>query len=339
MDYKKYKLEDFLSDTEFKNWVLNPTHESQLFWEKWMEAYPDQKEMILSAREIIISFQFQKAETISSDQKDDLLKDILDQERVVSARTGNGYKFYHTIAASILLLISFSFYYFYFSKTDEAKPPEIVTQIVKENPRGQKTKFTLPDGSKVWLNSDSRIEYPSKFLGKRTISLQGEAFFEVAENPEKPFEVTSRGIITTALGTSFNIRAFKDHHVEVGLVTGRISVETEGSDKNTKVYAGPGEMVTYNKERNGLQVIHYNDLDFIKWTSRIIVFKRASFPEIKEKLERWYDVQINVYNLKRQMTFTGEFKNESLERILERVAFVEKFSFEINEKQVNIFFE
>jgi hypothetical protein len=82
----------------------------------------------------------------------------------------------------------------------------------------------------------------------------------------------------------------------------------------------------------------YANLDFIQWTNRIIVFKRANYQQIKKKLERWYDVTINVKNADKEMTFTGEFKNESLEMILERMAFVEKFDFEIKDKQVDIIF-
>lgn len=339
MDYEKYKLEDFLADVEFKNWVLYPTQGSQLFWEKWIEGHPEQKEAIVSAREIILTFQFQKAETVPTHEKDDLLRNILNQKKVTNTEQRSRYRYYYRIAASVLILLVSSFYYFHIIKTDETGTPVLINQIVKENPRGQKSKITLPDGSKVWLNSESRIEYPSEFEEKRVISLVGEAFFEVTENTEMPFQVSSRGIITIALGTSFNIRAFEGHNIEVGLVTGKISVETKKKSTVPKVFANPGQRVIYDGYEQGLQVSSYNNLDFMKWTNRIIVFKKASFPEIIEKLERWYDVDITVNNLNRGITYTGEFNNESLERILERMAFVEKFSFEIDEKQINILFE
>ena len=105
-----------------------------------------------------------------------------------------------------------------------------------------------------------------------------------------------------------------------------------------RVFANPGEMVIYNANSGVLNVQAYADLDFIKWTNRIIVFKGADYQQIKKKLERWYDVTINVKNADKKMTFTGEFKNESLELILERMAFVEKFDFKIKGKQVDIIF-
>lgn len=335
----KYTIEYFLSDPEFKNWVLNPTPSSQLFWEKWMEGHPDQRETILSAREIILTFQFQKAEMVSSDEKEELLKNIINHDNSRRGRknvNSNRSGFFLGMAASVVLVLSFFLYYFNQTETDELEDP--ITLVIKDNPRGQKTRITLPDGSKVWLNCESRIEYPNKFIGKRTISLNGEAFFEVAEDPDKPFEVFSHGILITALGTSFNVKSFESDNTQVGLVTGKISVETV-NDNSNKVYVDPGKTVTYYEKNNELQVVPSTDLDFIKWTNQILVFKRANIAQIKEKLERWYDVDINVYNLNKEITFTGEFEKESLERILERMAFIEKFSFEIKEKQVNIFFE
>ena len=337
MAYENYQLEDFLADTEFKNWVLNPTPASQLFWEKWMDAHPDQRQTILSAREILLTFQFQKAETIPTTEKNELLKEILNQP-TINTPYRQRRNFYYGVAASLLLILSVLSYVRYFSPPP---PPveEVIALVVKENPRGQKTRITLPDGSKVWLNSDSRLEYASKFIDKRKILLKGEAFFEVAEDPQKPLEVHSDGIITTALGTSFNISAFEDHDIEVGLVTGKISVESSMEKGGARVIVSPSEKAVYSHKSKKLVVSPYHNLNFLKWTRRVIVFKKAGFAEIEERLERWYDVDITAHNLNRKITFTGEFNNESLERVLERMAFVEKFSFKMQAKRIDIFFE
>lgn len=337
MSYEKYDLEDFLSDPEFKNWVLRPTESSRLFWSKWIEANPEQKEVIASAREILLSLQFQSAEKISIEEREDILEKLLDKGRNRDSGKANRFRFYYVVAASILLLISTPIYFLVDEEnTDRRDTFQPVVQIVKENPRGQKTKIKLPDGSTVWLNSESRLEYLGVFKGKRKVLLEGEAFFEIAENPDMPFEVYTNGVVTTALGTSFNVNTFQRNTVSIGLVSGRISVGME--DQKEKVFANPGEMVVYDVDKRNLNVLNYDNLDFVKWTNRIIVFKRANFNEIKEKLERWYDVTIKVKNVNKNLTFTGEFKNESLESILERMAFVEKFDFKLNGKQVEIIF-
>lgn len=341
MKYEKYKVEDFLADPEFRNWVVDPKQSSQLFWGKWMEGHPEQEKTIKSAREIILSLKFAQGETILKEEKEDLLKELLNgqESRLGKSASRNKSWFYYGVAAAILLLLSFSIYLFDGSALEEKEIVESVAEVVKENPKGQKAKITLPDGTSVWLNSESRIEYSSVFGEKRTVRLNGEAFFEVKENPDKPFEVYANGTITTAVGTSFNINAFGEKDVEVGLVTGKISVETASGNKMNKVYAVPGETVVYDAKSSDLLVKLHDNLDFIKWTDRIIVFKRASFGQIKEQLERWYGVTINVINENKKMTFTGEFKNESLERVLERLAFVEKFSFHLEEENVNIIFD
>ena len=148
--------------------------------------------------------------------------------------------------------------------------------------------------------------------------------------------------MTKALGTSFNIRAYKEKEVEVGLVTGKIAVSPELDRKNTKIIDAPMGKAVYNIADTKINISTYSDLDFYKWTDRILVFKAADFNEIKETLERWYDVDITIHNPKRKISYTGEFKKESLERILERMAFVEKFSFHIdetNENKIDIYFE
>jgi transmembrane sensor len=340
MNYDDYKIEDFLSDPEFKNWVLHPTDSSQLFWKNWMESHSNQKRAIQSAREIILSLKYQSAEKISIEEREGALKKVLNKQKT-NLEYNNILripKIYYRVAAAILFLTSVSFYVIDQNIKGSENVQQPIAQIVKENPKGQKTKIILPDGSKVWLNSESRLEYPSVFTGKRQVSLRGEAFFEVTENPNKPFEVFSNGVLTTALGTSFNINAFEENSVVVGLVTGKISVETNNTLKEDRVFANPGEMVVYNANSRFLNVQHYANLDFMQWTNRIIVFKRANYQQIKKKLERWYDVTINVKNADKKMTFTGEFENESLELILERMAFVEKFDFEIKGKQVDIIF-
>lgn len=340
MNYEEYKIEDFLSNPEFKNWVLHPTESSESFWKNWIKSHSSQETEIQSAREIILSLKFQTTEKISIEEREDALKKVL-RKRKTDLGDNNIFKIskiYYRVAAAVLFLISVSFYFTDQNTEQSQIVQQPIAQIVKENPKGQKTKIILPDGSKVWLNSESRLEYSSVFTGKRQVSLVGEAFFEVAKNPNKPFEVFSNGVLTTALGTSFNINAFEENSVVVGLVTGKISVETDDIFKEDRVFANPGEMVVYNANNGILNVKHYATLDFIQWTNQIIIFKRANYQQIKKKLERWYDVTLNVKNEDKEMTFTGQFKNESLELILERMAFVEKFDFEINGKQVDIIF-
>ncbi len=109
---------------------------------------------------------------------------------------------------------------------DVEQIPTIV-QIEKSTEPGQKLSFHLEDGTKVILNAGSKIWYPSNFnIHEREVILEGEAFFEVSKDASRPFRIVTESVVTTALGTSFNINAFpSNENIEIALVTGKVSVE------------------------------------------------------------------------------------------------------------------
>ena len=227
-----------------------------------------------------MTLEYQEPKSVSIEEQNELLRGILTHK---SERSSSKTKFgYYSLAASVLILLATSFYYFHFIETDAMDIPSLITQIVKENPRGQKTKIVLPDGSMAWLNSASRIEYSSDFTEERNIHLSGEAYFEVVKNPDKPFKVYSGDVVTTALGTSFNVQSFESHRVEIGLVTGKISVGVDQSNIEPKIIDSPGQTVLYDKEVKELTLSFSEELDFFKWTKRTIVFEDASITEIEK---------------------------------------------------------
>ncbi|SHG21041.1 FecR family protein [Flagellimonas flava] len=344
MDYHEYDLEDFLADPEFRNWVLRPDPASHIFWKKWLAANPSKRKTVLAAKEIILSLKFRSGTNeIGDKDQDELLKSVLGKpNNSIGLKKQKWVTVAFQVAASLVLLIGLSITH-KMSTTQEIHPAyKTVKRIVKENLKGQKSRITLPDGSTVFLNNNSRISYASKFGDEREIFLEGEAFFEVKKDPTKPFLVNSRGLITKALGTSFNIKAPLGKKVEVGLVSGKISVASVAQVQEVEIIDDRGGKATFDATQGKLDISSYKDMDFYKWTKRILVFKSASFEEIKETLENWYDVEISVNNLNRRINYTGEFPSESLESVLERMAFVEKFSFEINrgdERSISITFE
>ncbi|MFS4455092.1 FecR family protein [Maribacter sp. 2304DJ31-5] len=332
MDYHEYELEDFLADPEFRNWVLRPNQASHFFWKKWLAANPSKKDVVLAAKEIILSLSFYSHSEIDDKSQEDLLKSILGKRKGTSTVKKINRSLIFQAAACIMLMISLAVGHYFLTSTEIESVVVPVQYIVKENFKGQKSRITLPDGSTVFLNNNSKITYASKFEDKREIFLEGEAFFKVEKDSVKPFLVNSNGLLTKALGTSFNIKANKGEKVEVGLVTGKISVAAASENRNVEIIAASGGKATYDTEGGKLDISSYEDMDFYKWAERILVFKAADFDEIEKTLENWYDVDITVRNLNRRINYTGEFPSESLERVLERMAFVEKFSFKIDEE-------
>ncbi|MCL6265447.1 FecR family protein [Flagellimonas myxillae] len=341
MDYHDYELEDFLADPEFRDWVIKPNRSSHFFWKNWLTANPSKKEMVLAAKEILLSLSYYPDAEIDSKAREELLTSILGKNRFTSNNKNNLMSYMLPLAACGLLLFGLVVGMRTFATTALASTSQSITYIVKENLRGKKSRITLPDGSTVFLNNNSKIKYASRFVKDRQIFLEGEAYFEVEKDASKPFLVKSNGLVTKALGTAFNIKAHKGEQVEVGLVEGKISVGAVFEDQNVGIIDKPGGKATYVSEEGELSLSAYADMDFYKWTERTLVFKAAGFNEIEETLENWYDVDITVHNLNRRVSYTGEFPSESLENVLKRISYVEKFTYRIDkedERAIAIYF-
>lgn len=166
--------------------------------------------------------------------------------------------------------------------------------------RGQKANITLPDGTRVWLNSDTKIIYPDNFGRKnRTVKIFGEAYFEVKKDTKKPFRVEAAEARIKVLGTKFNVRAYPDENeVETTLFEGKVDLTvTPGNENITSrtITMNPGESISFDKSKN---VLHYNNFEndeVLGWTNNQLIFRNDSFENLVRKIERWYDVDI-VYD-------------------------------------------
>ena len=133
-------------------------------------------------------------------------------------------------AAAAAIFLSLGYLFFELNKERDQPKQISTTLVVKENPRGVKSQIQLPDGTLVRLNAESSISYQSNFSDTaRLISLTGEAYFEVVKDAQRPFRVTSNQVETTALGTTFNIKADKPDNIEIALVEGKVKVTKRGT--------------------------------------------------------------------------------------------------------------
>lgn len=201
------------------------------------------------------------------------------------------------------------------------RPVEIARMIeVKTNP-GMTTTVHLPDGSVVHLNSESKLSYPSFFeKDKRRVALQGEAFFEVQENPEHGFVVsTPHETKIEVLGTSFNVEAFeKDAFVATTLIEGKVRFDYMKDRQSAAVLMKPGQKLTYESSSSKVQLIETNGASEIAWKDGKIVFQATLLPEALRMLEKRFNVIFVLSNDRlRNEAFTGSFSNQRLERILE----------------------
>lgn len=172
-------------------------------------------------------------------------------------------------------------------------------------PRGGMYSLELEDGTRVWLNADSRLEYPAVFpSGRREVSLSGEAYFAVARDTSAPFTVrTARGDVRV-LGTEFNVKCYADEGVmEATLVEGQVGLSKEGAGS---VVLEPGEQAVVGEGVQGIAVREVNVQHYIGWRENRLSFQGETLEEIMQVLARWYDIEVVFEDARlRGLEFSG----------------------------------
>jgi transmembrane sensor len=342
-NYEQYDTEDFLTDERFIRWVISPTAESDQFWTEWIEAHPDRSEVLQQSRILLRSVRFR---SFSPDQEQysrvlekiregkysrrhSAVKRILPQLSKTMIRNA---------AAVLLILLTVGglVWYFYPGFRTPAGQPDLV-YLTTQN--GERTTYTLPDGSQVRLNAGSKLTYPSVFRKECHIALEGEAFFDVTKDPSRPFTVHTGQISTTVLGTTFNINAYAgDGSVTVALKTGKVAVKQEVPGKWDQIYLVPGEKLTYD-EGTGTAVKEKLVPDDLAWTEGVIVLNKVSFNDFVRIIERWYGADIEIIGHPREdWLINGRFKNKPLAVVLESVSFAENINYTLENNHVTLNF-
>lgn len=184
-------------------------------------------------------------------------------------------------------------------------------------PRGGEYRLILADGTKVWMNSDSKFEFPTVFTGKeRRVRLQGEAYFQVQRNEKMPFRIEVNGIEVAVLGTSFNIQAYGEL-MYTTLVEGAVALNVGGDTFRLS----PGEEAKVNKRKVRVQKVDVYER--IAWKEGKFVFREKRLEEVMEILGRWYDVEICYRNAAvKDLHFTGNIPRHAT--ISEVLQFLER---------------
>ncbi len=204
-------------------------------------------------------------------------------------------------------------------------------------PKGGEYNLVLSDGTKVWVNADSKLIYPVKFIGgTRELTLEGEAYFEVARNIRKPFIIKTNDYNIEVLGTTFNVSAYKnDSKVVTTLVEGSVKIK-DFDDSGNEVRIKPDEQLILNKVEKGILISKVDVNDYIAWKEGRFIFVRQNLESIMGILARWYnfDVQFEAEELK-ALVFTGNMdKYEQLSMPLKMIAETNKVNFRIEGKKV-----
>lgn len=225
----------------------------------------------------------------------DMINSKLDQDRQnQSAPIIQKPYFFRYAAIWIIFALGASIWGLSYLKTSKEPLHIAYTEIV--NPKGKRCRIVLSDSSTVFLGAGSKLRFPEQFTGNtREINLEGEAFFEITKNPERPFIIHTANVQTKVLGTSFKITAFKDQPISVGVVTGKVRVDRLIDHKlKSLAVLTPGQEVYYANETTENRKIEKDDLK--EWKEGHLVHTEKPLSFIAEELERWYNVDIKISN-------------------------------------------
>ncbi len=243
------------------------------------------------------------------------------------------YRWYSLAAAVILIPLLIVSVVWFIDRNEKPGFDEIVGEKVKSTlyaPLGSRISFFLPDGTTGWLNSGSSLEYSIPFINDRIISVNGEAWLEVAHDKEHPFEVEAHNSVVKVLGTKFNINAYPDEkYVEVVLAEGKVEFSQSGlsspivMDINDRLYSSEG-------------VVHIEKTDVEKYSSWVdgkLVFRGDSMDEVARRIERWYNVDVELKDKElEEYVIRGTFQDDSLEEVFKYLSMTSPIRYEIYDR-------
>jgi ferric-dicitrate binding protein FerR (iron transport regulator) len=261
-----------------------------------------------------------------------------------------GYKPWLWAAASfVLLTLAGAGGYWYAGRNKSLEPIQESTASTTADSR---SKIALPDGTTIWLNSDSKIIYNNHFgVDNRDITLKGEAYFDVAKNPSVPFVVHAGGLDIKVLGTAFNVTAYeKDRQVTTALVQGSVALSasvkpgwkllllphqkisiTLDATAHAVSTISPGTITTIQPEPKS------NIIPEISWVDDKLVFYKETFGSLTKRMERWYGVDIEIKSeALEKVSLTGVFDKESLDQALKALQLSCQFHYSIHDNKVTI---
>ncbi|MDW7694725.1 DUF4974 domain-containing protein [Flammeovirgaceae bacterium SG7u.111] len=244
--------------------------------------------------------------------------------------------FYLKIAASVALLLGVGLAVYFNQSASEEKPA--IVYIEKIIPAGAKQTLKLGDGTVVKINSESVLKVPKHFAAdERVVYLEGEAFFDVARDTARPFRIISGEVTTSVLGTSFNIAAYPElSKLKVSVASGKVQVN-ETVQPDNKVVLISDQEASFDLEQQEFAVAAFDVAQAFAWKDSTLLFNDTPLEAVAKKLERWYGVNILFKNEDiKQCLLSGEFKNESLDNVLESLRYTSDINYKIEDKNITL---
>lgn len=307
MLYNDFTLQDFLNDDSFIRWALH--NEQDDYWKQVMADYPTKQPLINQALQLILQLHLtEKNRTLPVNEEQTWMRireNTIDTDPLIGWTHKRHWDKVLVVCTLAALVVGWLWMERATSKATYtklvAKASEKSALIEKVNNNGTPLKIMLEDGSVVYLKKKSRFSYPAHFTAKaRETFLSGEAFFQIAPNPKKPFYVYANELVTQVLGTSFDIKAFDNEpHVQVKVRTGRVSVYKQDpirlvSEESQHLILLPNQQVVFNRATESLSKQLVADPVPVQplAASRKLYFEDVPAVTVLKALEKHYGVHI-----------------------------------------------
>lgn len=320
------------------------------FFSRWEEA--DRKTSKLNSLELLQDIRIGAGlDGYSSQEEKDYTEFMLNRRRKNEKRVFPG--FLLKIAAIVTVGLLAAYFTIVLSGNQER---EIAYNEI-EVAYGSRSNLLLPDGTRVWLNSGSRMVYPDRFSkDSRDVYLKGEAFFDVKSIPGKNFIVRTDDIRIRVTGTKFNVKSYPEEKtIETTLVSGSVTIERKQSEP--VVHLKPQEIAVYQKESRKLTISKISELTgegegkvttgritlprtenvLTGWIDEKLVFQNERFEDLALRMERWYNVRIMIEDSTlREVRFTGSFEKETIEQALAALRLAAPFNVTTSKNTISI---
>lgn len=355
-EYADFDAEDLAQDELFVRWVKSPTPELDGKWTSWLAEHPDKAEEVKEARRMILAV-LSEPEHFPTEYQKEMMWNRVQREIWMQEKPSMWQNNFLRIAA--LLLISGGLSYFAFLYTQKDKTSAQTTQASTSIPEYSERvnngpyplKMILSDGSSIVLQPNSSLRYPQAFgANSREVYLEGEALFDIARDPRRPFLVYANELVTKVLGTSFSVRAYEDEpNVIVEVRSGKVSVFAQSSESEVQksndprregLVLSPNQQAVYSREDARLTKSLFENPSLLipEEEQRNFEFVDAKMRDVFLALEKAYGVEI-VYDeeIMSECYLNASLTDESLQVKLSLICKAVNATYEIMDTHIIVY--
>ncbi len=300
MQNKLPHIDDFLFDDNFNEFIISRSKKNCKKWKEYFETNPETKIAADKARKIIEGLSSMNDKVADKELNEYHLNHQFEETWSKYRNTKSKSTFlkaskwvWRTIATAAVIIFAITFYSLINDFLYKNRTPEYFEVYV---PVAKQSQLTLPDGTKVWINAETKIKYSNQFnLNERNLYLLGEAYFEVSKNEKKPFKVFVNGAEIKVLGTKFNVKSYAgDKKVETVLIEGKVELSREGSEKSGSIEMQPGDKAIFDLTTNRVAFTRKDVEADVAWKDGKLVFRNTPLAEVCKDLSRHFNAEISL---------------------------------------------